>query len=318
MTSRPARGDPPGRRVSGRFRAWRIALVVVIAILATTGVTLLVLRHLASPTDPAPWPPQARDGVEVVAIPSAALGRDMGALVWMPDASPPPGGYPVVVLLHGQGGDASTWFHAIGADLIAADLIAAGAIPPVVLVSANLDDSMGIDSEPADDGYDHGAYGTYLADELLPAIAARFPISDDPRDRSIAGISMGGYAALHHAFRHPDRFGGVGGLSPAVALDIQPVRAWLYRDDADRDASDPQRLARTADLRDLRVFLGAGAQDYDWIIEGTEVLARTLDTRGVPVRLADSPATGHSGETWRDLTPGMLEWLLAAPAASDG
>lgn len=310
----PARGDPPGRRVSGRVRAWGIAIGVVVAILGTTGVAALVLQTLGRRSDPLPWPPPVRAGVEIVAIPSAALGRDMGALVWTPEATPPPGGYPVVVLLHGQGGDASVWFHAIGADHIAADLITDGTIPPVLLVSANTDDSMGVDSPPSDDGWAHGLYGTYLADELLPAIAARFPISDDPRDRSIAGLSMGGYAALHHAFRHPDRFGGAGGLSPAVALDIQPVRAWLYRDEPDRDARDPQRLALTADLQDTRVFLGAGAGDYDWIIEGTRVMAEALGARGVPVTLADAPPTGHDGETWRALTPGMLEWLLVGPS----
>jgi enterochelin esterase-like enzyme len=235
----------------------------------------------------------------------------MPALVWRPagigsDARPA-----VLLLLHGQGGDPSVWFHALGADLEAAALIAEGRIPPVILVSAGIANSMGIDSAPGDDGYDHGAYGTYLADDLLPAVAARHPVSTDPRDHFAAGLSMGGYAALHLVLRHPERFGGVGGLSPAVALTIQPERAWLYRDEADRDARDPQRLAHTAPLRDVRVFLGHGALDYDWIIDGTRTLADTLMARDVAVQLAAPAAGGHDGETWKALTRPMLEWLLA-------
>ena len=129
----------------------------------------------------------------------------------------------------------------------------------MLLVSAGIANSMGIDSEPADDGYDNGPWGTYLADDLMAWIAQRYPISSDPDDHHAAGLSMGGFAALHRAFRHPERFGGVGGLSPAVALEIQPERAWMYRDEAHRDANDPQRLAATAPIEDLRVFLGYGA-----------------------------------------------------------
>ncbi len=217
----------------------------------------------------------------------------------------------MLLLFHGQGGDPSVWFHALGADLEAAQLIAEGRIPPVLLVSAGIANSMGIDSEPADDGYDNGPWGTYLADDLLSWVARRYPISTDPDDHLAAGLSMGGFAALHLAFRHPERFGGVGGLSPAVALEIQPERAWMYRDEAHRDANDPQRLAATAPIDDLRVFLGSGAADYDWIIEGTQVMAGTLAARGVPVLLADPPPSGHDGDTWKTHTRPMLEWLLA-------
>ena len=254
--------------------------MVAFAVLALAiPVGLQYVRRLAGP---GPWPPAPRSGVEVIDIDSTALGHAMPALVWTPAGTTSEARLPLVVLFHGQGGDPSAWFHAIGADLEAADLIAQGRIPPVLLVSAGIANSMGIDSEPTDDGYDHGAYGTYLADELIPAIVERYPVSTDPRDHFAAGLSMGGYAALHLAFRHPARFGGVGGLSPAVALDIQPQRAWLYRDEVDRDTNDPQRLATTATLDEMRVYLGYGTTDYAWIIDGTRVLADRLATTGCP------------------------------------
>jgi enterochelin esterase-like enzyme len=297
-----------------RRRVWVATAVIVVGVLVIALAVPAGLHLVKRSQAQLPWPPPARSGVEVMAIDSQALGITMPALVWVPPGTDPDDRLPLVVLFHGQGGDASVWFHGLGADLIATRLIAEGRIPPVVLVSAGIANSMGVDSTPADDGYDHGAYGTYLADELIPAIVDRYPVTTDPRQHHAAGLSMGGYAALHLVFRHPDRFGGVGGLSPAVALGIQPERAWLYRDEADRDARDPQRLAQTSPLADVRVFLGAGAADYDWIVAATQELAARLEARGMPVRLAESPPTGHDGQTWQALTGPMLETLLSGSA----
>jgi enterochelin esterase-like enzyme len=308
-------GHHPGSsrtRGSRRRRVWAVTAAIVGVVTVLALAIPAGLRYVRdSGTAPGPWPPAPRAGVDVVDIDSPALGRSVPGLVWTPEGTTPDSRLPVVLLFHGQGGDPSVWFHALGADLEAADLIAEGRIPPVLLVSAGIGNSMGIDSVPADDGYDNGAWGTYLADDVIPWIAERYPISTDPRDHVAGGLSMGGFAALHLAFGHPERFGGVGGLSPAVALDIQPERAWMYRDEADRDANDPQRLAATVPLDDMRVFLGAGATDYDWIIEGTQLLADTLAARDVPVMLADPPSSGHDGQTWQALTRPMLEWLLA-------
>ena len=156
-----------------------------------------------------------------------------------------------------------------------------------------------------------GAYGTWIADELVPALAAHYPVSTDPRDHHLAGLSMGAYAALHAVFRHPERFGGVGALSPAITLDTHPERAWMYPDEAARDAADPLRLATTAALDGHPLFVGYGATDYGWIIEGSHELERRLTARGLEVTVGEPPPTGHETATWRALTPHMLETLLA-------
>ena len=180
----------------------------------------------------------------------------------------------------------------------------------MILVSARIDDSMGIDSVDSDDGYDHGAYGAWIADELVPSLAARYPVSTDQREHHLAGMSMGAYAALHAVFRHPERFGGVGALSPAITLGTHPERAWMYPDDATRDAFDPLRLALTGPLDGQPIFVGYGAADYDWIIEGSHELERRLTARGVDVTVGEPPPTGHETATWQALAPHMLQTLL--------
>jgi len=49
----------------------------------------------------------------------------------------------------------------------------------------------------------------FLAEELLPWIAARYPVSRKPKDVTIAGASRGGLAATCAALDHPERFGNV-------------------------------------------------------------------------------------------------------------
>ena len=127
-----------------------LPLFAILAVVLTTLAIPLILRIATRAPGPGPWPPAPRAGVEVVDVPSTVLGRTMPALVWTPSGTAPDAALPLVVLFHGQGGDASAWFHAIGADLIAERLIDEGRIPPVMLVSAGIGNSMGIDSEPGD------------------------------------------------------------------------------------------------------------------------------------------------------------------------
>lgn len=257
-------------------------------------------------------------GIQRITIHSTALGKEMPAQVFIPAKVDPDARLPVLYLFHGRYGDEQGWMGGrigrpgVGIHDIAQDLIDAGRIRPVIIVSARIDDSYGVDSPPADDGYAHGLYERYIVDELMPAIEARYPISTDPSDRAMAGLSMGGFAALHAAFRYPERFGAVGGLSPAVFLGTLSDRDFIYPDETARREHDPLRLARTAPIAHLRVFLGTGLRDYSWIVQATDALSQRLQERGIRVARTAAPG-GHDVDTWRELAPGMLETLVGPP-----
>lgn len=276
--------------------------------MALVGVVLLSLG--ASPAAPGPT-----GNVTAIAIRSAALGRDMPALVFTPASFDPARRYPVLYLFHGRGGDETSWMDGhlgqdgVGIDAIAQRLITEGRIRPLIIVSARIDDSYGVDSQPSDEGYSHGPYEQYIVDELVPAIEARYPARPDVAGRLIGGLSMGGFAALHAAFRHPDLYGGVAGLSPAVWQGSIADRLWVYPDAAARDAHDPLELVRTAPIDGISVFLGAGDRDYSWILDATAVLAERLDARGMPVTPVIVRGM-HDANTWRQLAPAMLEALI--------
>ncbi len=51
------------------------------------------------------------------------------------------------------------------------------------------------------------AHAAFLAGDLLPLMADRFPLINESHARGIMGASFGGVASLHAAWRHPDLFG---------------------------------------------------------------------------------------------------------------
>jgi enterochelin esterase-like enzyme len=302
-----------------RTRRGALAGLVAIAVAVIVGGVALGPR-VASLLHRASAPAALVDQPEVVTttVTSTALGRPMPVEVWIPDGTGAGERLPVLYLFHGVGGDASSWFSGAGGDGvgvagIARDLVAAGRIPPIAIVSADIDNSYGVDSPPVNDGYDHGAYGTYLRDELVPAVEARFPVSQAVADRYIGGLSMGAFAAAHLALRDPGRFAGVGLLSPAIFLDLPADRAWQYG--GDPAANDPLLLAGTAPVHAWRVFVGIGDDDYDWIRASGPVLAQRLRASGAAVEEQTAPG-GHEVATWRALAGPMLEWLLGSRGSS--
>jgi enterochelin esterase-like enzyme len=83
-------------------------------------------------------------------------------------------------------------------------LIAAGSMPPVIMVFPDCYTSLGgnqyVDSPAL------GPYASYLVEELVPAIDLAFRTLPDPSARAVFGKSSGGFGALHVAMAHPGLF----------------------------------------------------------------------------------------------------------------
>src|SRR5437764_1642220 len=71
------------------------------------------------------------------------------------------------------------------------------------------------------DWYNGGAFGppmyeTYVIDQLMPLIDARFRTIPRRSQRAVLGVSMGGSGSMMFAARHPDLFTAAASLSGAV------------------------------------------------------------------------------------------------------
>lgn len=65
------------------------------------------------------------------------------------------------------------------------------------------------------------SWETYLVEGLPEYVYNHFPISYKREDNFIAGVSMGGYGAIHTALRHPEKYAAACGMGAGVWLPIK-------------------------------------------------------------------------------------------------
>ena len=123
--------------------------------------------------------------------------------------------FPVIYLLQGMTGQLDMWrnrhaFRPTVPELIDALFAGSGtgdAAPPAIVVFVDCWTSYGgsqfLDS-PAT-----GAYHTYLCEEVVPWVDARYRTLPEREHRGIAGKSSGGYGAMVTPMLRPDLFGGL-------------------------------------------------------------------------------------------------------------
>lgn len=116
--------------------------------------------------------------------------------------------YKAVWLLHGYTGDDSAWIRHTNIEALAKE-------HDWVIIMPEARNAFYSDS-------DFIPYYTFFINEYIPKIQSLLPISTNKKDNYIVGSSMGGYGALKIAFKNPDKFSKVAGLSPVV--DIEKFR----------------------------------------------------------------------------------------------
>ena len=198
-----------------------------------TAVVLAIA--LVAPTSTAvASPPDSSDGLTVVStsvidarqteytVSTSALTRPVRIRVVMPTGHDAGSSkrYPVLYLYHGTSGRPSDW---IGAG----DALATTAGKDVILVlpEAGYDgDGGGFFNDEWNGGKRGGSkWETFEYDQVIPWIDHNFPTIADRDHRAIAGLSQGGYGAMHGAALHPDRFTSVATFSGAPEIYRDPV-----------------------------------------------------------------------------------------------
>lgn len=200
---------------------------------------------------------------------------------------------PTLWLLHGLGGDATTWLRETAIERLATQYRVA-----VVMPQTERGFYTDMVAGPK--------YWTFMTTELPARMRYLFPLSDDPKKNVVAGNSMGGYGALRWALTYPQRFASVAAMSPVT--DIARFRTDKAAIMPDMDiAFDPAKMTGTAndvnwlleqlkpEQSTLRVLMTTGSQD----------MLRAMDEESRPhfeAKLGDR-------FTWREL-PGRHDWPL--------
>ena len=222
---------------------------------------------------------------------SASVGRDVVVAVQLPPSytTAPERRFPVVYVLHGLFESQAFW-EGRGLAAQAETLWAAGQVPELVVVAINGGNSFFVNG-PA------GRFEDLVTTDAPAWVEASYRVIPGRRGRGLWGVSMGGYAALRIAFRHPEVFRAVATHSamlleaPPSASDGarggqmaafhqvfgDPIDAALWR------ASDPLALADTADPKTAPgLYFDCGEQDRYGLFRGNGDLHLRLEARKVP------------------------------------
>lgn len=147
-----------------------------------------------------------------------------------------------------------------------------------------------------------GRYEDHLIDELVPFVDARFRTLADGRHRAIMGKSSGGYGALIHAMRHPDKFRAVACHSGDMyfEMSLKPdIPKFLNR--IARNGHDPQAF-----FQEFESKIKKGGADF----EALNILAMAAcyspnpSAAGLPI---DFPVDLYTGEFRADVWTRWLE-----------
>ena len=252
---------------------------------------------------------------------SNALHRTANFEMMIPEE--PPAGIPwekneaqsrpmkTLFLLHGYTGKAGNW------------------VPPGVaekynfaIVMPTAENSFYLDGEATG-----RKYQTLVGEELVDYVRKTFRLALGPDDTYIAGLSMGGFGALHTGLAYPDRFGKIAALSSALIIhelkDIRPgggnavANYEYYREcfgdlstAAERDVN-PEVLARnlkTAGRKIPDIYMACGTEDF--LIENNRAMHRFLESEGIPHEYHESKGV-HDMNFWSEYIVKAAEWMFS-------
>ena len=212
------------------------------------------------------------------------------ALVRPPNA---PERLPVVVALHGRGGDHRTFVDDLGGPQFLAQAVARG-VPPFAVASVDGGETYW----HPHDGTDTGAM---VLDELLPLLGKH---GVDTGTLGFYGWSMGGYGALRLAgLLGPKKVRGVAVASPALWVNASGVSPAGFSSAAEYDRYSV--FHRQADLTGIPVRVDIGRDDPFYVATREYVAAFSRSAHVV----SSFPAGAHTDGFWRRQLPAELAFL---------
>ena len=200
--------------------------------------------------------------------------------------------YPVLYLLHGSGGDEDAWADLGRTVQILDNLIAEGKAKPMIVVMPN-----GVYYNNAAPGYAVNMFQPTMRNsrsdstveieqsfpDIISFIESTYRVAKGPKNRAIAGLSMGGRQSCSVSRAHPGTFGYIGMFSGVVLAETPEAEAALARQMAPKVAPS-------------LYWIGVGSAD------GVKVnslkLKEYCEKKGYPVEYYESDG-GHIWRNWR-------------------
>jgi S-formylglutathione hydrolase FrmB len=233
--------------------------------------------------------------VECNSLPSKILARPVRYCVLLPPGydAEKTRGFPILYFFHGLGDDEQMFVHSGGWNMVE-DLWERKELGEFLIATPAAGATFYINSH---DG--KVRYEDFLVQEFLPAIEKKFRVRAGRANRAVSGVSMGGYGALHLAFRHPELFSSASAHSAALIEKLPSFLGGSVAQNSPRarvfggtfgsppngafwERNSPLGIARTASLAGLKIYFDCGNEDDFGFADGAEALDRVLASRKIP------------------------------------
>ena len=203
--------------------------------------------------------------IRTMRITSAALNsvRTYGLLL-PPDYDRSERRYPVLYLLHGSGQQHATWGRRTLLDYT----------PGTIVVMPDMDRARYV----VGSGRIDPQAETFITQELMGEIDARYRTVASRDGRAIAGLSIGGFGAMLLGLRHADQYSAIGAFS--APLD---------------GVGDPIAAMGTVTTGTPRLYIGCGLADA--LLPSSRRFVVLLEGAHMSRRYEEGPG-GHTWEAW--------------------
>jgi S-formylglutathione hydrolase len=239
--------------------------------------------------------------------------------------------YPLLLWLHGGGGDRDT-LKGVRSSLDG--LWRDGRAPEMVVVTPTVKPTNYLDALRGSPRWE-----TFLIGPFLEHLRTAYKVRSDRGGTLIGGISMGGLGSLRIAFKHPELFAAVAAMEPAIypALkwrEVAPESLYETRvaigftygspvDEKYWEANNPASIASAQAERlrasGLEIYIEVGDEDELGLHEGAEFLHQTLWRNRIRHEYHLVRGGRHVGRTVAERAPEKYEFLsrVLNPPAPD-
>ncbi|MDP9080197.1 MAG: esterase family protein [Bacteroidota bacterium] len=231
--------------------------------------------------------------VDTVLTHSAAMNKDLKAIVIRPDSYSANKKFPVLYLLHGFSGNYSDWILKVPSIRSLSDQYNLIIVcPDGGFASWYFDSPMSKEWQ----------FETYVAVELVNWVDKHYGTIQNRNGRAITGLSMGGHGAFYLAFKHLNTFGAVGSMSGGV--DIRQFSdAFGVEQVLGKYSEYPERWEKNSVINmlymikpnSLAITFDVGYDDF--MYPSNEALHKELLYRKIPHDYTVRPGA-HTWEFW--------------------
>jgi S-formylglutathione hydrolase FrmB len=231
--------------------------------------------------------------VDTIQVYSQSMQKNIKTVVITPDNYASAKELPVLYLLHGYSGNHLDWVTKAKGFEKGADQY------NLIIVCPDGGYGSWYWNSPVDPT---SQYETFISDELVKAVDAKYKTIKDRTGRAITGLSMGGHGALYLAIKHQDVFGAAGSMSGGV--DIRPFpNNWDMAKQLGTYADQPERWEKNTVINmlnlltpnSLAIIIDCGTDDFFYKVN--ENLHQQLMYRNIPHDFITRPGA-HTWPYW--------------------